>query len=46
MVRMLKLTLGWQLDAAKLRKLRPAFKPDGGSVTAGNSSSIRYWSPP
>ncbi len=30
-----------QLDAAKLRKLRPVFK-DSGSVTAGNSSSIRY----
>lgn len=29
-----------KLDAGKLRKLRPAFKPDGGSVTAGNSSSI------
>jgi acetyl-CoA C-acetyltransferase len=28
-----------QLDAAKLRKLRPVFK-DSGSVTAGNSSSI------
>ncbi|KAJ7525673.1 hypothetical protein O6H91_17G061200 [Diphasiastrum complanatum] len=28
-----------KLDAAKLRKLRPAFK-DGGSVTAGNASSI------
>ena len=30
-----------QLDAVKLRKLRPAFK-EGGSVTAGNASSIRY----
>ncbi|KAG0620544.1 hypothetical protein M758_4G224100 [Ceratodon purpureus] len=29
-----------KLDAGKLKKLRPAFKPDGGSVTAGNSSSI------
>jgi acetyl-CoA C-acetyltransferase len=28
-----------KLDAAKLRKLRPAFK-EGGTVTAGNSSSI------
>ncbi|KAL2635777.1 hypothetical protein R1flu_007256 [Riccia fluitans] len=28
-----------KLDAAKLRKLRPAFK-EGGSVTAGNASSI------
>ncbi|CAM6102079.1 unnamed protein product [Calypogeia fissa] len=28
-----------KLDAAKLRKLRPAFK-EGGSVTAGNSSSL------
>ncbi|KAL3687255.1 hypothetical protein R1sor_013564 [Riccia sorocarpa] len=27
------------LDAAKLRKLRPAFK-EGGTVTAGNASSI------
>jgi len=29
-----------KLDAGKLKKLRPAFKPDGGSVTAGNASSI------
>ncbi|KAF7840502.1 Acetyl-CoA acetyltransferase, cytosolic 1 [Senna tora] len=29
-----------KFDAAKLRKLRPSFK-DGGSVTAGNASSIR-----
>ncbi|GKB02490.1 acetyl-CoA C-acetyltransferase, partial [Tanacetum coccineum] len=29
-----------KFDAAKLRKLRPAFKDDGGSVTAGNSSGI------
>ncbi|XP_024374217.1 acetyl-CoA acetyltransferase 1 isoform X2 [Physcomitrium patens] len=29
-----------KLDAGKLRKLRPAFKSDGGSVTAGNASSI------
>ncbi|CAM8896677.1 hypothetical protein QQ045_024997 [Rhodiola kirilowii] len=29
-----------KFDAAKLRKLRPSFKPDGGSVTAGNASSI------
>nr|GMC70656.1 acetyl-CoA acetyltransferase, cytosolic 1 [Ipomoea batatas] len=29
-----------QFDASKLRKLRPSFKEDGGSVTAGNASSI------
>ncbi|XP_059661267.1 acetyl-CoA acetyltransferase 2-like isoform X1 [Cornus florida] len=29
-----------KFDAAKLRKLRPSFKPNGGSVTAGNASSI------
>jgi acetyl-CoA C-acetyltransferase len=29
-----------KFDAAKLRKLRPSFKSKGGSVTAGNSSSI------
>ncbi|XP_054776957.1 probable acetyl-CoA acetyltransferase, cytosolic 2 isoform X3 [Prosopis cineraria] len=29
-----------KFDAAKLRKLRPSFKEDGGSVTAGNASSI------
>jgi acetyl-CoA C-acetyltransferase len=29
-----------QFDAAKLKKLRPSFKEDGGSVTAGNASSI------
>ncbi|KAL5126046.1 Acetyl-CoA acetyltransferase, cytosolic 1 [Glycine soja] len=29
-----------QFDAAKLRKLRPSFKETGGSVTAGNASSI------
>ncbi|CAI9294903.1 unnamed protein product [Lactuca saligna] len=29
-----------KFDAAKLRKLRPAFKENGGSVTAGNSSGI------
>ncbi|KAJ1383877.1 Thiolase-like [Sesbania bispinosa] len=29
-----------KFDAAKLRKLRPSFKTDGGSVTAGNASSI------
>lgn len=29
------------MDAEKLRKLRPAFK-EGGSVTAGNASSIRF----
>ncbi|KAH7301014.1 hypothetical protein KP509_23G008000 [Ceratopteris richardii] len=29
-----------KLDATKLRKLRPAFK-EGGTVTAGNASSIR-----
>ncbi|KAG0595769.1 hypothetical protein M758_UG195600 [Ceratodon purpureus] len=33
-------TFFWQLGAGKLKKLRPAFKPDGGSVTAGNASSI------
>lgn len=30
-----------QFDPAKLRKLRPSFKENGGSVTAGNASSIR-----
>lgn len=30
-----------KFDAAKLRKLRPSFKENGGSVTAGNASSIR-----
>lgn len=29
-----------KFDAAKLRKLRPAFKENGGSVTAGNSSGL------
>lgn len=29
-----------KFDAAKLRKLRPSFKEDGGSVTAGNASTI------
>ncbi|CAN1121184.1 Acetyl-CoA acetyltransferase, cytosolic 1 [Linum perenne] len=29
-----------KFDAAKLRKLRPSFKPSGGTVTAGNASSI------
>ncbi len=29
-----------RFDEAKLRKLRPAFQPDGGTVTAGNASSI------
>ncbi|KAG6770956.1 hypothetical protein POTOM_022299 [Populus tomentosa] len=29
-----------KFDAAKLRKLRPSFKENGGSVTAGNASSI------
>nr|ALC76524.1 acetyl-CoA acetyltransferase [Euphorbia helioscopia] len=29
-----------KFDAAKLRKLRPSFKKNGGSVTAGNASSI------
>ncbi|KAK4429223.1 Acetyl-CoA acetyltransferase, cytosolic 1 [Sesamum alatum] len=29
-----------KFDAAKLRKLRPSFKETGGSVTAGNASSI------
>ncbi|KAL0398903.1 UNVERIFIED_CONTAM: putative acetyl-CoA acetyltransferase, cytosolic 2 [Sesamum radiatum] len=30
-----------KFDASKLRKLRPSFKEKGGSVTAGNASSIR-----
>ncbi|RID59826.1 hypothetical protein BRARA_F03025 [Brassica rapa] len=33
----------WEItpfDAAKLRKLRPSFKENGGTVTAGNASSI------
>ncbi|XP_076928443.1 acetyl-CoA acetyltransferase 1-like [Bidens hawaiensis] len=29
-----------KFDATKLRNLRPSFKADGGSVTAGNASSI------
>ncbi|KAL1326338.1 probable acetyl-CoA acetyltransferase, cytosolic 2 isoform X2 [Arachis ipaensis] len=29
-----------QFDAAKLKKLRANFKPNGGTVTAGNASSI------
>ncbi|KAI4305617.1 hypothetical protein L6164_028973 [Bauhinia variegata] len=29
-----------KFDAAKLRKLRPSFKENGGSVAAGNASSI------
>ncbi|XP_010267976.1 PREDICTED: acetyl-CoA acetyltransferase, cytosolic 1-like isoform X1 [Nelumbo nucifera] len=29
-----------KFDPVKLRKLRPSFKEDGGSVTAGNASSI------
>ncbi|KAI4303568.1 hypothetical protein MLD38_039179 [Melastoma candidum] len=29
-----------KFDAARLRKLRPSFKENGGSVTAGNASSI------
>ncbi|KAK6265133.1 hypothetical protein QUC31_013345 [Theobroma cacao] len=29
-----------KFDAAKLRKLRPSFKEEGGSVTAGNASSF------
>ncbi|CAI0432108.1 unnamed protein product [Linum tenue] len=29
-----------KFDAGKLRKLRPSFKPNGGTVTAGNASSI------
>lgn len=33
-----------QFDAAKLRKLRPSFKENGGTVTAGNASSIRSFS--
>lgn len=31
-----------QFDASRLRKLRPSFKQSGGSVTAGNASSIRF----
>ncbi|KAG6419638.1 hypothetical protein SASPL_121860 [Salvia splendens] len=31
-----------KFDAAKLRKLRPSFKETGGTVTAGNASSIRH----
>ncbi|KAL3036180.1 hypothetical protein AAZX31_02G290300 [Glycine max] len=31
-----------KFDAAKLRKLRPSFKETGGSVTAGNASSISF----
>uniref|UniRef100_A0A0D3AWT9 Thiolase C-terminal domain-containing protein n=1 Tax=Brassica oleracea var. oleracea TaxID=109376 RepID=A0A0D3AWT9_BRAOL len=34
-----------KFDAAKLRKLRPSFKVNGGTVTAGNASSIRFLSP-
>ncbi len=30
----------FKCDATKIPKLKPAFKPDGGSVTAANSSSI------
>lgn len=30
----------FKCDLAKIPKLKPAFKPDGGSVTAANSSSI------
>ncbi|XP_044493427.1 acetyl-CoA acetyltransferase, cytosolic 1 isoform X3 [Mangifera indica] len=29
-----------KFDAAKMRKLRPSFKENGGTVTAGNASSI------
>lgn len=29
-----------KFDASKFRKLKPSFKSDGGSVTAGNASSI------
>lgn len=32
-----------KFDAAKLRKLRPSFKKNGGTVTAGNASSIRFF---
>ncbi|KAL6506777.1 Acetyl-CoA acetyltransferase 2 [Orobanche hederae] len=31
-----------KFDAAKLRKLRPSFKETGGTVTAGNASSISF----
>ncbi|KAL6991878.1 acetyl-CoA C-acetyltransferase [Sarracenia purpurea var. burkii] len=30
-----------KFDSEKLRKLRPSFKEKGGSVTAGNASTIR-----
>jgi acetyl-CoA C-acetyltransferase len=30
----------FKCDTSKISKLKPAFKPDGGSVTAANSSSI------
>ncbi|KAF2551372.1 hypothetical protein F2Q68_00036486 [Brassica cretica] len=39
---LLTLSLISQFDAAKLRKLRPSFKENGGTVTAGNASSIRF----
>ncbi|KAF8702522.1 hypothetical protein HU200_032903 [Digitaria exilis] len=31
-----------KFDPVKLKKLRPSFKENGGTVTAGNASSIRY----
>ncbi|RZR75141.1 hypothetical protein BHM03_00050198 [Ensete ventricosum] len=31
-----------KFDPAKLRKLRPSFKDNGGTVTAGNASSISF----
>ncbi|KAL0400383.1 UNVERIFIED_CONTAM: Acetyl-CoA acetyltransferase, cytosolic 1 [Sesamum radiatum] len=35
-----QLLIRTKFDAAKLRKLRPSFKETGGTVTAGNASSI------
>uniref|UniRef100_A0A6N2NK17 Acetyl-CoA C-acetyltransferase n=1 Tax=Salix viminalis TaxID=40686 RepID=A0A6N2NK17_SALVM len=35
-----QLLIRMKFDPAKLRKLRPSFKESGGSVTAGNASSI------
>ena len=29
-----------KLDAAKLRRLPPAFRPDGGTITAGTASPL------
>ncbi|XLR27288.1 hypothetical protein HN51_040539, partial [Arachis hypogaea] len=39
---LLGIELWWRFfDAAKLKKLRANFKQNGGTVTAGNASSIR-----